>query len=119
MLDITTARQFIAPRRQGRQVRKSISFLCALCVLCGRYSETDRCAKRTLRNPSCPSCLLRKYPFGDENQEARLGSIIPAKAGIQANSAQQTWIPACAGMTSRGGHHVEGKPSIFVLGGRA
>ena len=35
---------------------------------------------------------------------ARLGSVIPAKAGIQANSAQQTWIPACAGMTSRGEH---------------
>jgi hypothetical protein len=32
--------------------------------------------------------LLRKYPFGDENEEARLGSVIPAKAGIQANSAQ-------------------------------
>src|SRR3990170_4292149 len=28
-------------------------------------------------------------------------------------------IPACAGMTSRGGHHVEGNPSIFILGGRA
>ena len=23
-------------------------------MLCGRYSETDRCAKRTLRKPSCP-----------------------------------------------------------------
>ena len=47
-----------AKSRQGRQVRKSISFLCALCVpfdmaqdmLCARYSESDRCAKRTLRN---------------------------------------------------------------------
>ena len=58
-------------------------------------------------------------PFGYENEEARLGSVIPAKAGIQANSAQQTWIPACAVMTSRGGHHVEGNPSIFILGGRA
>jgi len=30
-------------------------------------------------------------------------SVIPAKAGIQANSGgNQTWIPACAGMTSRG-----------------
>ena len=28
-----------------------------LCRLCARYSETDRCAKRTLRKPSCPSCL--------------------------------------------------------------
>ena len=28
------------------------------------------------------------------------GSVIPAKAGIQANyGAVQTWIPACAGMT--------------------
>ena len=66
-------------------------------------------------------------PFGYENEEARLGSVIPAKAGIQANSAQQTWIPPVefwpvlhgAGMTSRGGHHVEGNPSIFILGGRA
>ena len=28
-----------AKSRQGRQVRKSISFLCALCVLCARYSK--------------------------------------------------------------------------------
>ena len=76
--------------------------------------------------------LLRKYPFGDENEEARLGSVIPAKAGIQVNSARRTWIPACAGqpsnlglirpsaeMTSRGERHGEGNPSIFILGGRA
>ena len=76
--------------------------------------------------------LLRKYLFGDENKEARLASVIPAKAGIQVNSAQRTWIPACAGqpsnlglirpsaeMTSRGERHVEGNPSIFILGGRA
>jgi len=39
-------------------------FLCDFCVpfdvaqdmLCARYSETHRCAKRTLRKPSCPSC---------------------------------------------------------------
>ncbi len=28
-----------------------------------------------------------------------LPSVIPAKAGIQANSARHTWIPAFAGMT--------------------
>ena len=61
------------------------------------------------------SDLLRKYPFGDENKEACLGSVIPAKAGIQANSAQQTWIPACAGMTNREERHGEENPSIFIF----
>jgi hypothetical protein len=38
--------------------------------------------------------------------EGTLRFVIPAKAGIQANSAEkQTWIPACAGMT------LEEKPS--------
>jgi len=41
--------------RKARQVRKFNFILCALCVFCARYSETDRCAKRTLRKPSCPS----------------------------------------------------------------
>ncbi len=27
-------------------------------MLCGRYSETDRCAKRTLRKPSCPESVV-------------------------------------------------------------
>jgi len=31
--------------------------------LCARPSETDRCAKRTLRNPSCPSCLRGESYF--------------------------------------------------------
>ena len=47
-------------------------------------------------------------------------SVIPAKAGIQASGGgEQTWIPACAGMTNRGGNVAGGNPSIFILCGRA
>jgi len=38
-----------------------------------------------------------------EYEKSPQRSVIPAKAGIQANWAgKQTWIPACAGMTRRG-----------------
>ena len=38
-------------------------------------------------------------------------SVIPAKAGIQASGGgEQTWIPACAGMTSRGGNVLREPP---------
>jgi hypothetical protein len=33
---------------------------------------------------------------------AKLGAVIPVKAAIQANRVQdKSWIPACAGMTTR------------------
>jgi hypothetical protein len=47
-------------------------------------------------------------------------SVIPAKAGIQANGGgEQTWIPACAGMTSRGENVLtEPLPFSFSVGVR-
>ena len=33
--------------------------------------------------------------------------------------AEQTWIPACAGMTNRGGKQVLAMPTIFMLCRRA
>ena len=50
----------------------------------------------------------------------KLGSVLPAKAGIQTNwGGEQTWIPACAGMTSRRQNHRLGSPSFsFPVGVR-
>ena len=73
------------------------------------YFENTRLGMRTKRPAWVPS-----YPRIRQRTDQP-----QAEAGIQANSAQQTWIPACAGMTSRGGPHVERNPSIFILGGRA
>ena len=61
----------LAQRRQGRQVRKYIFFSLRPLRLCVRYSETDRCAKRTLRKPSCPSCLRGESDF------SRCGCALP------------------------------------------
>jgi hypothetical protein len=45
-------------------------------------------------------------------------SVIPAKAGIQASGGgEQTWIPACAGMTSRGGNVLRDTPPFSCSAG--
>jgi hypothetical protein len=56
-----------------------------------------------------------RYLCEDENEEAAL-FVVPAKAGIQANFAEQTWIPACAGITEAPS---EGDPFIFIVSARA
>ena len=41
-----------------RPLRPLRPFDLAQDMLCGRYSETDRCTKRTLRKPSCPEPVV-------------------------------------------------------------
>jgi hypothetical protein len=74
--------------------------------------------KHTLLELRALRVLLRKYLCGDDLTTKRPpGFRHTRESGYPANSAEQTWIPACAGMTSRGEHHLEENPSIFILSG--
>jgi len=79
--------------------------------LCDRYSETDRCAKRTLRKPSCPSCLRGESDF------SHFGCGVAALGSLRLSSpVPSVWLRRALGTnrnTSEERHerenHSEGK----------
>jgi hypothetical protein len=58
------------------------------------------------------SCGLLRPACAEHGRQARTFTVLMWRPHGRT-------IPAFAGMTSRGGHHVEGNPAIFILGGRA
>jgi hypothetical protein len=83
------------------------------------YSGTKVREKTTLFfRTSCSFVRsLEKTSWRVLERSDRPDSVIPAKAGIQANSVgrQQTWIPAFAGMTIRKRAAVAGGSFVFIL----
>ena len=70
------------------------------CDLLYSYPQSFRGSRNFSGDQSRHLGPERIYP-GDAEQVTER-SVVPAKAGIQANrGGEQTWIPACAGMTSR------------------
>ena len=98
------------PAAQISGVRLSVSLprflrcVIAMCVIEADFSPRrhaeHKVRDKILPKPSCPPSKVRCGMIAVNGASA--GSVIPAKAGIQANWAEQTWIPACAGMTTEG-----------------
>src|SRR3990170_7167419 len=78
-----------------------------ILIFTGVSFENTRLGMRTKRPAGVPS-----YP---RKRVSRL--IRRNKPGFPRQPEADPSFGGCAGMTSRGGHHGEGNPSIFILGG--